>query len=219
MAKGAILEQSLPQYLVVWVDKSSDLCIFEASHMETWPLRILQSCPWFLECALTFCTAEEEQERNSIGDDVSLPNLTPPEVVHSVVPEVRGNRKRGLKVSDTSSQENMVLRSSGTKTPMVSRACASEDHIDLSQYDNCVQMTGISTLEVSPRTSAQIILENTSVLKVVTGESPDVLLKTNEFVKQVSILPTFKFFHIANLKKIVSLIISDIDNFLLFATI
>ena len=154
-----------------------------------------------MECALTFCTAEEEEERNSIGDDVSLPNLTPPEIVHSVVPKVLGNRKRGLKVSDTSSKENVVLRSSGTKTPTVSRACASEDHIDLSQYDNCVQMTGISTLEVLPQISAQIMLENTSVLKIVTGESPDVLLKTNEFVKQVSILPTFIFFHIVSFRK------------------
>ena len=194
MAKGAILEQSLPQYLAAWVDKSSELCIFEASHFETWPLRILQSCPWFLECALTFCTAEEE-EKNSIGEDLSLPILTPLEVIHSVVPKVRGNHKRGLKVTDTSSQENVVLRSSGTKTPMVSGACAGEDYVDLSQFDNCVQMTGISTLEVLPRTSAQFMLKNTSVLKVVTGESPDVLLKTNDFVKQISILPTFIFCH------------------------
>jgi hypothetical protein len=138
---------------------------------------------------------------NSIGDDVSLPNLTPSEVVHSVIPEVRGNRKRGLKVSDTSLQENMVLRSSGTKTTMVSRACTSKDHVDLLQFDNCVQMTGISTLKVSPRTSPQIMLENTSVLKVITGESPCVLLKTNEFVKQISIFPIFIFFHIVSFEK------------------
>jgi hypothetical protein len=38
VAKGAIFEQSLPQYLAkYWVDKSSDFCIFKASHMETWP--------------------------------------------------------------------------------------------------------------------------------------------------------------------------------------
>ena len=58
---------------------------------------------------------------------------------------------------------------------MISRTCASEDHVDLSQYDNCVQMTEISTLEVLPRTSVQFMLENTSVLKVVTGESSGVL--------------------------------------------
>jgi hypothetical protein len=34
---------------------------------------------------------------NFIGDYVSLLNLTPPEVVYSVVPDVRGNRKHGLK--------------------------------------------------------------------------------------------------------------------------
>ena len=147
-----------------------------------------------MECALTFCTAEEEEEEiNYVGDDDSLSTLTPSEVVHIVVPEVRENRKHNLKVTDISSQKNVVLRSSGTKTPMVSGACASEDHVDLSQYDNCVQMTGISTLEVLPRTSAQFMLENTSVLKVVIGKSPGVLLKTNKFVKQISILPIFIF--------------------------
>ena len=218
VAKGAILEQSLPQYLAAWVDKSSDLCIFDASHFETWPLRILQSCPWFLECALTFCTAEEEEERNSIGEDLSLPNLTHLETVHNVVPEVRGNRKRGLKVIDISSQKNVALRSSGIKTPMVSGASASEDHVDLSQFDDCVQMTGISTLKVSSQTSAQIMLENTSVLKVVTGESSGVLLKTNEFVKQVSIMPTFIFFHVVNFLNFFYSI-NDINNMLLFATV
>ena len=115
MAKGAILEQSLSQYLVTWVDKSSDFCIFEASHMETWPLKFLQSCPWFLECALIFCIAEEEQETNSIGDDVSIPTLSPLVVVHNVIPKVPGNRKRGLIVTDISCQENVVLRSPRTK--------------------------------------------------------------------------------------------------------
>ena len=81
------------------------------------------------------------------------------------------------------------------KKHMVSGASANEDHVDLAQYDNCVQMTRISIMEVLPRISTQVMLENTSVLKVVTGESRGVLLKTNEFVKQVSILPTFICFH------------------------
>ena len=96
----------------------------------------------------------------------------------------------------------MALRSTGTKTPMVSGVSASEDHMDFSQFDNCVQMTEISTLKISPQTYAQIKLENTSVLKVATGESSGVLLKTNEFVKQVSIMPTFIFFHVVNFFKI-----------------
>jgi hypothetical protein len=62
-------------------------------------------------------------------------------------------------------------------------------------------MTGISTLDVLPQICAQIMLENTSVLKVVTGESLGVLLKTNKFVKQITILPTFVFFHIVSFKK------------------
>ena len=94
VVKGAILEQNLPQYLAAWVDKSSDLCIFKASNMQTWPLTILQSCPWFLECPLTFCSAEEEKERNSVADDVFISKLTPTEVISNVVPEFSGKRKR-----------------------------------------------------------------------------------------------------------------------------
>ena len=81
--------------MAAWVDKSSDLCIFKASHMKTWPLRILQSCPWFLECPLKFCTAEEEKERYSIGDDGPHLNLTPSEVVATVVLEFGGKQIRG----------------------------------------------------------------------------------------------------------------------------
>ena len=57
----------------------------------------------------------------------------------------------------------------------------------------CVQMIGISTKEVLSRTSIQVMLENTSVYNIVTRASHGVLLKTNEFVKQVSILLTFFF--------------------------
>lgn len=67
-------------------------------------------------------------------------------------------------------------------------------------------------MEVLPWISAQVILKNIFVLKVVTEESLGVLLKTNELVKQVNILPTFIFFLIVSLKKI---IVSDIDNYLL----
>ena len=52
-----------------------------------------------LECAVTFCIVEEEHEMNSIRDNISFPTLIASEVVHSVVPEVRGNRKR-LKITD-----------------------------------------------------------------------------------------------------------------------
>ena len=83
----------------------------------------------------------------------------------------------------------------------MSGTCASEDHVDLSQYDNCVQMIGILTSKVLPWTYAQFMLENTSVLKVVARESPSLLSKTNNFVKQVNILPIIIFFHIVDLKK------------------
>ena len=95
VAKDVIFEQNLPQYLNAWVDKSSDLCIFKASHMETWPLRILQSCPWFLECPLNFCIAEEEKERYYVCDNVSHLKLTPSEVVATVVSKFGGKHKRG----------------------------------------------------------------------------------------------------------------------------
>ena len=81
----------------------------------------------------------------------------------------REERKRVFNVSDTSSQENVVLASLGTKKHVVSRACASEDRVDLAQYDNCVQMTKILTIEVLPQISAQVMLKNIFVLKIITG--------------------------------------------------
>ena len=78
---------------------------------------------------------------------------------------------------------------------MVSTTCASDDYVDLAQYDSCMQTTGISTKETLVYTSAQVVLENTYVFNVVTRASQTILLKINEFVKQVSILPIFIFLH------------------------
>jgi len=195
VAKGAIFEQNLPQYLAAWVDKSSDLCIFKASHMKAWPLEILQSCPWFLECPLNFCTAEEEKEKYSVGDNVPNLKLTPLEVVGTMVSEFGGKRKRGSKKIVTPSQENVASGTCGTKEPVVSITCASDDYVDLAQYNNCIHTTGISTKETLSHTYAQVMLENTFVFNIVTGASQIILLKTNEFVKQVSILPIFIFLH------------------------
>ena len=161
--------------------------------METWTLRILQSCPWFLECPLTFCTVEEEKKSNYVSDEGSHLKLTPSEVVFTVVPEFGGKGKRGSKRTVIPSQENIVSETYGTKEQVVTRTCALEDYVDFAQHDNCVQMTRIFTKEVLLHTSAQIMLENTYVFNIVTGKSQVVLLKTNKFVKQVSILPTFIF--------------------------
>ena len=50
-------------------------------------------------------------------------------------------------------------------------------------------------MEVLPQISVRVMLENTSILKVVTRISAGVLSKTNEFVKQVNILLIFIFSH------------------------
>lgn len=94
VGRGAILEQNLPRYLAAWVDKSSDLCIFKTSNMQTWALTIFQSCPWFLECPLTFCTAEKEIERNSVGNDVFLSKLTPSKGIYNVISKFSEKHKR-----------------------------------------------------------------------------------------------------------------------------
>ena len=60
--------------------------------------------------------------------------------------------------------------------PVISRTYATNDH------DSFMQMTEISTKEVLP---------HTFVFNIVTGVSHEVLLKTNEFVKQVNILRMF----------------------------
>ena len=93
----------------------------------------------------------------------------------------------------TPSQENLVSGTCGAQEQASLRTYATDDHVDLAQHDGCVQMTGISTKEVLSQTSTQVILENTSVYNIMTGASHGVLLKTNEFVKQVSILLTFFF--------------------------
>ena len=148
VVKGAIFEQNLPQYLAAWVDKSNDLCIFKACNMQTWLFTILQSCPWFLECSLTFCTAKEEKERNSIGDDVFLSKLIPSEVISNEVPKFSGKRNYVSKMTVTPSQKTMVSRTCGPYEHASLRTYANDDHMDLIQHDGCVQMTGIFTKEV-----------------------------------------------------------------------
>jgi hypothetical protein len=73
--------------------------------------------------------------------------------------------------------------------------------MDLAQYDSCMQTTGLSTKGTLSYTSAQVMLENTSVFNVVTRASQTILLKTNEFVKQVSILPIFIFIYFIILER------------------
>ena len=112
-------------------------------------------------------------------------------MVSSVVSELGGKRKRGLKTIVTPSQKNMVSDIHGTDEHVISRTCVTNDHVDLAHHDSFVQMTEIYTKEVLPHTSTQVMLEKTSVFNIITRASHEVLLKTNKFVKQVSILRTF----------------------------
>ena len=114
----------------------------------------------------------------------------------------------------------MVSGTCGTKEHVVSTTSASDDYVDIAQYDSCMQTIGISTKETLSYTSAQVMLENTTVFSVVTGASQTILLKTNEFVKQVSILPIFIFYILSLLKDFYLIFITnDINWLLLYATV
>lgn len=93
----------------------------------------------------------------------------------------------------TPSQENMVSETCGTQEHVSFKTYATDNHMDLAQYDGCVQMTGTSTKKILSRTSSQVMLKNISVYNIVTKASHGVLLKANKFVKQLSILLTFFF--------------------------
>lgn len=80
------------------------------------------------------------------------------------------------------------------------RLCVIEDHVDLMQHDNCVQM--ISIKEILFKKFIQVMLENTFVFNIVTKVFHIVLLKINEFVKQTNILPIFTFFYIVLLERL-----------------
>ena len=76
----------------------------------------------------------------------------------------------------------------------VSRTCASENRVDLAQHLGCVQMTRISTKKsIASYLNSSCVGEYFHFLHCHLA-SHAVLLKTNEFVKQISILPTFSFF-------------------------
>ena len=90
-------------------------------------------------------------------------------------------------------QKNLVSGTYEAQEHASLRTYATDDHVDLAQHNGCVQMTGISTKEILSRTSTKVMLENTFVYNIMTKASHGVLLKTNEFVKQVSILLTFFF--------------------------
>ena len=104
---------------------------------------------------------------------------------------------------------------------MVSTTCASNDYVDLAQYDSCIQTTGISTKKTLSYISTKVMLKNTSIFNVMTGASQIILLKTNEFVKQVSILPIFIFLHFIIFVRFLFdiFITNDINWLLLCATI
>ena len=89
----------------------------------------------------------------------------------------------------------MASKTCGTKEHVVFTTCASDDYVDLAQYDSCMQTTRTSTKKILFYTFAQVMIENTSVFNVMTGASQTILLKTNKFVKQVIILPIFIFLH------------------------
>ena len=136
-----------------------------------------------------------------VDNDVPHLKLTPSKVVATVVSEFGKKQKRGSKKIVTPSQETMTTTTRGTKEHVVSTIHASDDYVDRAQYDSCMQTIGISTKKTLFHTSVQVQLENISIFNVVTGASQTILLKTNEFVKQVSILSIFIFLHFIILER------------------
>ena len=89
----------------------------------------MQSCPWFIECPLTFCSNEEEELRKQScpidlpPNDIDMINNEDVYVVKVVKPEGKTKHKRGLKVDKAnptpSSQTGIMARnpSPSTSTP------------------------------------------------------------------------------------------------------
>ena len=102
---------------------------FSATQIRIWDYATLQSCPWFIECPLTFCSSEEEELRKQScpidlpPDDIDMINNEDVCVVKVVKPEGKTKRKRGLKVDEAnptpSSQTGIMARnpSPSTSTP------------------------------------------------------------------------------------------------------
>lgn len=63
---------------MLWVHRSSDLCIFFTIQLKIWDYPILKQCTWFLKCPLIFCTTKEEKIKRQtctkllFVDDVDL---------------------------------------------------------------------------------------------------------------------------------------------------
>lgn len=73
MALNAVLVNSLPQFLSVWVEEGH-FSIYIPSQFKTWYHNILKKCPCFLDCPLTFIQLGRNwKDLNGVLDTEDMP--------------------------------------------------------------------------------------------------------------------------------------------------
>ena len=173
-----------------------------ATQIRIWDYATLQSCPWFIECPLTFCSSEEEELRKQScpidlpPDDIDMINNEDVCVVKVVKPEGKTKRKRGSKVDEAnptpSSQTGVMAYNPSPSTPTPSTQ--GNDGPKVSPILRSLRSQHVSKTIVSgasPSTPVcSVMLEKISIQTLMENgahENP-LMLKTFEFVTKVSIL-------------------------------
>jgi hypothetical protein len=198
LASNAISLGSIPSCFSSWADKSNDLCIFTATQIRVWNYATLQSCPWFIECPLTFCPSEEEQSCpiDLPPDDIDMMNNEDVCVVKVIKPEGKAKRKRGSKVDEVnptpSSQTGVMAHNPSPSTPTPSTQ--DNDGPKFSPISRSLRFQHVSKTIVSGAspsgTICSVMLEKISIQTLMEngGHEHPLMLKTFEIVTKVSIL-------------------------------
>ena len=187
LAKIAIEFLSLPVFLNAWVDKTHKNCIYTPAQLKLWDFHVLQDCPWFVDCSVAFYPAEEEAERKAVigsmpldaSQDAIETNDVGFQPIQEGVVTQTGKRKRGKKVDILPTPPKVTTNDATDKSTPIDV----DNFFSLSQ-----QVSFVVQQPAGPSSSlVQVFLENTSILGLISTPSHPLLLKTHDFVKQVSI--------------------------------
>ena len=192
LAKNAIDPQNLPTFFNAWIDRSHKLCIYTVAQTRAWPYNILRSCPWFLDCPIGFFSSSEEEEFKGID---KVPDVEDIPVESQVISSQTGKRKHKGKISSTPTQPptNTPTTATGLPNTPLDLETSIFSPPSSQQVPNAIRQDFDSAVKV--------MLENTSIFNMFNTTSHPLLMKTHDFVKQVSIWPSFViFFLLAHMK-------------------
>ena len=187
LAKIAIEFLSLPVFLNAWVDKTHKNCIYTPAQLKLWDFHVLQDCPWFVDCSVAFYPAEEEAERKAVigsmpldaSQDAIETNDVGFQPMQEGVITQTGKCKRGKNDDMLPTPLKVTTNDATDKSTL----------IDVDKFFSFSQQISFMVQQPAGPSSllVQVFLESTAIMELISTPSHPLLLKTHDFVKQVSI--------------------------------